>query len=51
MKSLVIFLTAPNIFLTAPKRNGLRPDFSYTITENQYQNHSTKKRGKSEHGG
>lgn len=24
MKSLVIFLTAPN------KRNGLRPDFSYT---------------------
>lgn len=31
MKSLVIFLTAPN------KRNGLRPDFSYTITENQYQ--------------
>lgn len=45
MKSLVIFLTAPN------KRNGLRPDFSYTITENQHQNHSTKKRGKSEHGG
>lgn len=46
MESLVIFLTAPN------KRNGLRPDFSYTIiTENQYQNHSTKKRGKSEHGG
>ena len=45
MKSLVIFLTAPN------KRNGLRPDFSYTIAENQYQNHSTKKKGKSEHGG
>ena len=40
MESLVIFLTAPN------NRNGLRPDFSFTITENQYQNHSTKKRGK-----